>query len=45
VVRYSPAALAHEFAPAFVLEESSAEVHVTPAGADQRFTWVVLRRQ
>jgi SAM-dependent methyltransferase len=43
-VRYDPATLAAQFEPAFALEHSETEHHVTPAGAAQPFTWAVLRR-
>ncbi|HTL24226.1 MAG TPA: hypothetical protein VL281_09375, partial [Mycobacteriales bacterium] len=42
--RYDAAALASVFDPAFVLEHAEREEHVTPWGAVQPFTWVVLRR-
>lgn len=44
VARYDADDLAARFAPAFVREASEREVHRTPAGGDQAFTWVVLRR-
>jgi len=44
VVRHDAADLARRFAPAFVLEVQQQEVHRTPAGVEQAFTWVVLRR-
>lgn len=44
VARHSATDLATLFAPAFELESSEREVHRTPTGADQAFTWVVLRR-
>lgn len=43
VVRYSPASLAATFGPQFDLVEGFADVHVTPSGAEQRFTYAVLR--
>lgn len=43
-VRWSADALAERFAPVFSLVHAEREVHVTPAGAEQPFTWVVLRR-
>ena len=43
-VRRSAAELAGEFAPYFTLEHTETEVHRTPAGVDQSFTWVRLRR-
>jgi hypothetical protein len=42
--RYDADALAAVFAPGFTLEHSEREEHVTPGGAVQAFTWVVLRR-
>jgi len=42
--RYDADALAAVFAPGFSLEHSEREEHVTPGGAVQPFTWVVLRR-
>lgn len=42
--RYRPQDLAVVFGPAFVLEHAEAEVHRTPWDAEQRFTWVLLRR-
>ena len=41
--RYDAEALAAHFAGAFVLEHDERELHRTPAGATQAFTWVVLR--
>jgi SAM-dependent methyltransferase len=43
VVRYSPEALHAEFGPAFTLLERHRELHTTPSGATQAFTYVVLR--
>ena len=43
--RYDAAALAARFADAFVLEHEERELHHTPAGGTQAFTWVVLRRR
>jgi SAM-dependent methyltransferase len=42
--RYDAEGLAHEFGPAFRLEQAEREIHRTPAGGSQPFTWVVLRR-
>jgi SAM-dependent methyltransferase len=42
--RYDADGLAAVFAPGFSLEHSEREEHVTPGGAVQPFTWVVLRR-
>jgi len=44
VMRYSPEDLAAVFAPSFEVVGSQREVHRTPWGAPQPFTWVVLRR-
>ncbi|MGH3094428.1 MAG: class I SAM-dependent methyltransferase [Streptosporangiales bacterium] len=44
VDRYSPDDLAQEFNPAFDTVTTRRENHRTPAGADQPFTWVLLRR-
>lgn len=41
---YSPDDLAAVFAPEFELVTSEREVHVTPWGTEQPFTWAVLRR-
>ena len=43
--RYDADALAAHFAGAFVLEHDERELHRTPAGATQAFTWVVLRHR
>jgi SAM-dependent methyltransferase len=45
IVQYSAETLAAEFSPAFELERSEHEVHVTPSGVTQPFTWVVIRRR
>lgn len=45
IVQYSPETLAAQFAPAFELERSELEVHRTPGGITQPFTWVVMRRR
>ncbi len=42
--RYNADALTAVFASGFTLEHSEREEHVTPGGAVQPFTWVVLRR-
>ncbi|MGB8650595.1 MAG: hypothetical protein WCD35_08025, partial [Mycobacteriales bacterium] len=42
--RYDAAALAAVFAPGFTLTHAEREEHVTPGGAVQPFTWVVLTR-
>ena len=44
VARYAPEALAREFSDRFVLVRGFGDVHRTPAGAEQRFTFAVLRR-
>lgn len=44
VHRYGAAALAEAFAPAFEIVRHSRELHATPAGAVQPFTYVVLQR-
>jgi rhodanese-related sulfurtransferase len=43
--RYDPAALARIFQTTFTLELAESEVHRTPWGDSQPFTWVVLRRR
>ena len=43
--RYDADGLAAAFGDAFTLEHTEREVHRTPGGADQAFTWVVLRRR
>lgn len=43
--RYAPEQIAALFGAGFVLEHSERELHRTPAGATQAFTWVVLRRR
>ena len=42
--RYDTDSLARAFGSAFVLEHAEREEHTTPTGADQPFSWVVLRR-
>lgn len=42
--RFSPSRLAQMFSAHFDLEEHLHEVHQTPAGTEQPFTWVKLRR-
>ncbi|MEN9643465.1 MAG: hypothetical protein RL238_134 [Actinomycetota bacterium] len=44
VRRWSADELAAAFADAFECIEQSAEVHHTPSGGEQSFTWVTLRR-
>ncbi len=43
--RYDASTLAERFAAAFVLEHEERELHSTPTGAVQAFTWIVLRRR
>lgn len=43
VARYSPAALHHQFGPDFELIASERELHTTPAGAQQAFTYCLCR--
>ena len=43
VARYSPEGLHREFGDAFVLVESRREVHMTPGGAEQGFTYCLCR--
>jgi len=43
VARYSPAALHGEFGPDFLLLASEREVHTTPTGAEQAFTYCLCR--
>jgi len=45
VHRYGAEALAGELGPAFDLVEGRRELHTTPGGTIQPFTWVVLRRR
>lgn len=45
VCRYDADALAAAFGDAFAPEHAEREEHVTPWGAVQPFTWVVLRRR
>ena len=45
IVQYSPETLAAQFLPAFELERSEHEIHTTPSGVTQPFTWVVMRRR
>jgi len=44
IVQYSPETLAAQFLPAFELERSEHEIHTTPSGLTQPFTWVVIRK-
>ncbi|WP_341924162.1 class I SAM-dependent methyltransferase [Nocardioides psychrotolerans] len=41
--RHSAAGLGALFAPAFTVTGAQTRVHRTPGGADQQFTWVVMR--
>ena len=43
VVRYAPEALHHEFGPDFRLLESAREIHITPRGTPQAFTYCLCR--
>jgi ubiquinone/menaquinone biosynthesis C-methylase UbiE len=43
VARYDPEMLAREFGDAFSLASAMRDVHRTPSGADQQFTYAVLR--
>jgi len=45
VMRWAPEALAARIGAPFVLEHAETELHVTPAGREQRFAWAVLRRK
>lgn len=44
VMRYDVQALRAEFGPGFALRHTERQVHETPAGASQAFTWCVLQR-
>jgi ubiquinone/menaquinone biosynthesis C-methylase UbiE len=43
VARYDPEMLAREFGDAFSLASAVRDVHRTPSGVEQQFTWAVLR--
>ncbi|MHB8447702.1 MAG: class I SAM-dependent methyltransferase [Rudaea sp.] len=43
VAHYDAASLHAEFGADFEMHESRREMHITPVGAEQRFTWVHLR--
>lgn len=45
VARYSPDLLAAQFALDFALDDTVADVHETPWGAEQHFTFAVFRRR
>jgi len=45
VARYSPAQLARQIGPRWLLIGQDREEHITPAGTTQPFTWIALRRQ
>lgn len=45
VVRYSAAALAETLGPAFELVTEEAELHTTPWGSNQAFTYALFRRR
>jgi SAM-dependent methyltransferase len=44
VMRYDSRALCAELGPGFTLRHSERQVHTTPTGAAQNFTWCVLQR-
>ncbi len=44
VARWDEVGVAEQLRPGFRLEHSERELHVTPSGAAQPFTWTVLRR-
>ena len=44
VIRYDAQDLRAEFGPDFLLLEARRELHTTPSGGVQAFTWVALRR-
>lgn len=44
VQRYSPQALAERLGSPFVLVDESVEIHKTPSGAEQRFSYALFRR-
>lgn len=44
VVRYDAAGLARELGPGFTVVAEEGDMHVTPAGTPQPFTWLALRR-
>ena len=44
VARYGPAELAAAFAPHFSAHLADDELHHTPWGTEQHFTWLVLQR-
>lgn len=44
VVGYSPEGLAREFGPRFTLIRGFPDVHVTPRGVEQRFTYALFRQ-
>ena len=44
VARYDAPALAEAFGPEFSVAGSRRDLHRTPGGAAQMFTWVALRR-
>jgi SAM-dependent methyltransferase len=45
VQRHDGASVARLLGPSFDLSEEDREVHLTPSGGEQRFSWVVLRRR
>jgi hypothetical protein len=44
-LRYDGRTLAAELGPGFRLEEERRETHHTPGGAEQKYSWAVLRRE
>ena len=44
VVRYSAESLAAQFRFHFDLRATESEIHLTPWGSEQRFTWVIMTR-
>jgi hypothetical protein len=44
VARYGPQEVADELGPGWTLIAADRELHITPAGLPQPFTWVALRR-
>lgn len=45
VARYSPGALADRFGSDFALIAEETDVHTTPGGGEQRFSYVMLKRR
>ena len=44
VTRYSPGELTAAMGTGFTVTHTEREIHVTPAGAEQRFIWLVAKR-